>query len=169
MPLLLCWYHGPFRWFFNTRFLKSIKKEMDRSNKELQILYKRITANTSALWQHAAHTTNQLLLAAKQKPYKNTIWPAVGVTFVVIWTCMERVMEQGGRVSCDVNQFPGRWKVPDCTYNQPGTGNSLYSQVVLRCSPASFLLVCIRFHDCILLHCPSHLAVLSLKRTRYHR
>ena len=34
---------------------------MDRSNKkEKENLYKCITANTSAIWQHAAHTTNQL-------------------------------------------------------------------------------------------------------------
>ena len=35
-----------------------------------EILYKCITANTSAIWQHAAHTTDQLLIAAKQEPYK---------------------------------------------------------------------------------------------------
>ena len=34
------------------------------------MLHKCITANTSAIWQHAAHTTDQLLLAAKQEPYK---------------------------------------------------------------------------------------------------
>ena len=27
------------------------------------------TANISAIWQHAAHTTDQLLLATKQEPY----------------------------------------------------------------------------------------------------
>ena len=43
---------------------------MDKSNKKLQILYKCITANTSAIWQHAAHTTDQFLLAAKQEAYK---------------------------------------------------------------------------------------------------
>ena len=33
---------------------------MDRSNKKKnQMLYKCITANTSAIWQHAAHTTDQ--------------------------------------------------------------------------------------------------------------
>ena len=42
---------------------------MDRSNKKLKIVYKCITANTSALWQHAAHTTDQLL-TAKQEPCK---------------------------------------------------------------------------------------------------
>ena len=54
------WYRGPFRRFINTRFLKSIKKGMDRSNKNSKILYKCITANTSVIWQHAAHTTDQL-------------------------------------------------------------------------------------------------------------
>ena len=44
---------------------------MDKSNKELKISYKCITANTSAIWQHAAHNTDQLiLLAAKQETYK---------------------------------------------------------------------------------------------------
>ena len=33
---------------------------MDRSNKKFKILYKCITANTSVIWQHAAHTTDQL-------------------------------------------------------------------------------------------------------------
>ena len=55
------WYRGPFRRFINTRLKKSIKKEMDRSNKKNQkILYKCIIANTSVIWQHAAHTTDQL-------------------------------------------------------------------------------------------------------------
>ena len=54
-----CWYRGPFRRFMNTRFeKKNIRKGMDRSNKKK--LYKCITANTSAIWQHAAHTTNQM-------------------------------------------------------------------------------------------------------------
>ena len=44
---------------------------MDRSNKKLKISYKCPTANTSAIWQHAAHTTDHLLLlAAKQEPFK---------------------------------------------------------------------------------------------------
>ena len=43
---------------------------MDRGiKKKLKILHKCITANTSAIWQHAAHTTDQLLLAAKQELY----------------------------------------------------------------------------------------------------
>ena len=56
------WYRGPFRRFINTRFLKkSIKKGMDRSNKKnSKILQKCITANTSVIWQHAAHTTDKL-------------------------------------------------------------------------------------------------------------
>ena len=34
---------------------------MDRSNKKKsKILYKCITANTSVIWQHAAHITDQL-------------------------------------------------------------------------------------------------------------
>ena len=54
------WYRGPFRRFINTRFLKNIKKDWTEAIKKLQILYKCITANTSAIWQHAARTTNQL-------------------------------------------------------------------------------------------------------------
>ena len=54
------WYRGPFRRFINTRFLKKYKKEMDRSKKKKKILHKCITANTSVIWQHAAHTTDQL-------------------------------------------------------------------------------------------------------------
>ena len=56
------WYCGPFRRFINTRFLKKYKKKgMDSSNKKnSKILYKCITANTSVIWQHAAHTTDQL-------------------------------------------------------------------------------------------------------------
>ena len=38
---------------------------MGRSNKKFKIVHKCITANTSAIWQHAA-----LILTAKQKPYK---------------------------------------------------------------------------------------------------
>ena len=49
------WYRGPFRRFINTRLKK--KKGMDRSNKKI---YKCITANTSAIWQHAVHTTDEL-------------------------------------------------------------------------------------------------------------
>ena len=41
--------------------LKSIlKKGIDRSNKKY--IYKCITANTSIIWQHAAHTTDQLTI-----------------------------------------------------------------------------------------------------------
>ena len=43
---------------------------MDRSNNKKKKLYKCITARTSAIWRHAAHTTDQLLLAAKQEPSK---------------------------------------------------------------------------------------------------
>ena len=55
-----CWYHGPFRRFINTRFEKSIKKEWTEEIKNSKILYKCITANTSVIWKHAAHTTDQL-------------------------------------------------------------------------------------------------------------
>ena len=54
------WYRGPFRRFINTRFLKSIKKEWTEAIQNSKILYKCITANTSVIWQHAAHTTDQL-------------------------------------------------------------------------------------------------------------
>ena len=54
------WYRGPFCRFINTRFLKSIKKEWTEAIKNSKILYKCITANTSVIWQHAAHTTDQL-------------------------------------------------------------------------------------------------------------
>ena len=44
---------------------------MDRCNKFFLTVYKCWTANTSAIWQHAAYTSDQLLLlAAKQEPYK---------------------------------------------------------------------------------------------------
>ena len=41
-------------------FKKSIKKEWTEARKNSKILYKCITANTSVIWQHAAHTTDQL-------------------------------------------------------------------------------------------------------------
>ena len=54
------WYRGPFRRFINTRFLKKHKKkEWTEAIKNYKILYKCLTANTSAIWQHAAHTTDQ--------------------------------------------------------------------------------------------------------------
>ena len=43
---------------------------MHRSNNFFFILYNRTTANTSAIWQHAAHIANLLLPAAKWEPYK---------------------------------------------------------------------------------------------------
>ena len=66
------WYRGPFRRFIDTRLKKkkSIKKEWTEAIKNSKILHKCITANTSVIWQHAAHTTNSLLLTAKQEPYK---------------------------------------------------------------------------------------------------
>ena len=55
------WYRGPFRRFIDTRFfLKYKKKEWTEAIKNSKILYKCITANTSVIWQHAAHTTDQL-------------------------------------------------------------------------------------------------------------
>ena len=55
------WYRGPFRRFINTRLKKkSIKKEWTEAIKNSKILYKCITANTSVIRQHAAHTTDQL-------------------------------------------------------------------------------------------------------------
>ena len=50
-------------------FFFKYKNGMDRSNKKKKV-HKCITANTRARWQHAAHATDQLLLAAKQEPYK---------------------------------------------------------------------------------------------------
>ena len=41
-------------------FLKSIKKEWTEAIKNSKILHKCIKANTSVIWQHAAHTTDQL-------------------------------------------------------------------------------------------------------------
>ena len=55
------WYRGPFRRFINNRLKKKVlKKEWTEAIKFVKILYKCITANTSAIWQHAAHTTDQL-------------------------------------------------------------------------------------------------------------
>ena len=52
------WYRRPFRRFINTRLKKKYEKGMDRSN--IKKLSKCITANTGAIWQQAAHTTDQL-------------------------------------------------------------------------------------------------------------
>ena len=41
-------------------FKKAQKKEWTEAIKNSKILYKCITANTSVIWQHAAHTTDQL-------------------------------------------------------------------------------------------------------------
>ena len=56
------WHRGPFRRSIDTRFLKKYKKGMDRSNKKNNyiFIYKCITANASVIWQHAAHTPDQL-------------------------------------------------------------------------------------------------------------
>ena len=46
---------------------------MNRSSNKSKI-YNCITANyASAIWQHAAHTTDQLLLVAKQEPCKKSL------------------------------------------------------------------------------------------------
>ena len=42
---------------------------MDGDN-HFSFLYNSIVANTSAIWQQVAHTTNHHLLAVQQKPYK---------------------------------------------------------------------------------------------------
>ena len=55
------WYRGPFRRLINTRLKKSIKKEWTEAIENSKILHKYITANTSVIWQHAAHTTDQLI------------------------------------------------------------------------------------------------------------
>ena len=49
-----------------------MKKEWTEAIKNYTILYKCITANTSVIWQHAAHTIDQLSSPnpAKQEPYK---------------------------------------------------------------------------------------------------
>ena len=54
------WYCGPFHHFINTRFFKMYKKEWTEAIKNVKVLYKCITANTSVIWQHAAHTTDTL-------------------------------------------------------------------------------------------------------------
>ena len=45
------------RFIFNTitRFLKIIKQRMDKNNRHIKILYKRVKANTNAIWQHLLH------------------------------------------------------------------------------------------------------------------
>ena len=53
------WYHGPFRQLVNTRFSKSTKKN-EWTEAFFLKFYKCTTANTSVIWQHAAHTTDQL-------------------------------------------------------------------------------------------------------------
>ena len=45
-------------------------KKWTEAKKFFLIFYKCITENTSAIWQHAAYTTNLLLLAATQALYK---------------------------------------------------------------------------------------------------
>ena len=51
-------------------FKKYKKKEWTEAQKKKK-LYKCIIANTSIIWQHAAHTTDHShLLTAEQEPYK---------------------------------------------------------------------------------------------------
>ena len=46
-------------------FFKVLKKEgTERRNEKSKGVYKCITANTNAIWQHAVHTTNQLTSAS---------------------------------------------------------------------------------------------------------
>ena len=53
-----CWYRRPFRLIY--RYQIKEKKEKEKRNGQIKILYKCIMANTSAIWQLAAHTTYQL-------------------------------------------------------------------------------------------------------------
>ena len=39
---------------------KYLKIENGQKQQQKKLIYKCITANTSAIWQHAAHTTNEL-------------------------------------------------------------------------------------------------------------
>ena len=45
------------------------KKEMDRNNNKTKTLYKCITANTSTIWQQAAHIIYQLLSPRPNKSH----------------------------------------------------------------------------------------------------
>ena len=54
-----CWYR-PFRLMYRYQVKEKYKKGMDRYNINFKMLYKCIMANTSAIWQQAAHTTDQL-------------------------------------------------------------------------------------------------------------
>ena len=51
-------HRGPLRRLINTRFKNKYKKGMERSNNFF--IYKCMTANTSAIWQHAAYAIDQL-------------------------------------------------------------------------------------------------------------
>ena len=55
-----CWYRRPFRLIYRYQVKEKYEKRMDRHNIKLKMLYKCIIANTSAIWQQAAHTTYQL-------------------------------------------------------------------------------------------------------------
>ena len=45
---------------------------MDKNNRKLNILYKCITANTSALWQHVLHIPPTKVTAQQQKDKSHT-------------------------------------------------------------------------------------------------
>ena len=52
-----CWYHRPFRLIYRYQVKE---KYFKKRSGQIQILYNCIVANTSAMWQQAAHTTYQL-------------------------------------------------------------------------------------------------------------
>ena len=52
-------YRGSLRRFIHTRFFETHTEVWTNAIKQL-ILFKCITANASSIWQHAAHTTDQL-------------------------------------------------------------------------------------------------------------
>ena len=57
-----CWYRRPFRLIYRYQ-VKEKRKEKKNGQMQYKIkkmLYKCIMANTSAIWQQAAHTTHQL-------------------------------------------------------------------------------------------------------------
>ena len=55
--------------FIDTRLKKNIERKWTDTILLFFMLYKCIMANTSAIWQQAAHT-NYHLLGAQQEPYK---------------------------------------------------------------------------------------------------
>ena len=55
-----CWHHDPSDRFINTRLKKKNFFRKELTEAIFFSPYKCITANTSAIWQHAAHITDQL-------------------------------------------------------------------------------------------------------------